>query len=152
MAMLMALFIAACGGDGKNGGDNNNRNNQTVINISIAPLSLNVRVGETKPLTVTRQNTDDFTLSVSPASGSGCEKNGNNAISCTPKAAGTYTVTVTATTDATKKSTATVTVPGLEVLGGMEQTLYADETKGAEIVFNSPDPWTETACLNATRK
>ena len=69
-----------------------------------------MRVGETRALQVTRQNTNDFMVSVNPASGSGCEKNGANAVVCTPTAAGTYNVTVTATADTSKNGTAVLTV------------------------------------------
>ena len=98
------MFFTACGG-----GNNKNNNNTPAVNISITQ-TLSVSIGGSGTLNVTRQNTDDFTLSVSPVSGSGCVKGGNNAVICTPTAAGTYTVTVTATADTTKRSTATLTV------------------------------------------
>jgi len=143
-ASIFLMFFTACGG-GNNYNNSNNNNNQPVVNISIAP-SLTVRVGESKTLNVTRQSTDDFTVTASPASGSGCGKSGNNAIVCTPTAAGSYTVTVTATADTSKRAQTTVTVPDLEIFDGAEQMiLYADEEDGQEISFNSPGDWTATA-------
>ena len=67
-------------------------------------------VGESVTLNVT--NTPDFTMSVSPTSGAGCVKSGNNAVICTPTEARTYTVTVTSTNTARSASaTLTVTAP-----------------------------------------
>ena len=75
--------------------------------ISISPMT---RIGRGQSLTlpVTALNTD-FTLSVSPASGSGCVKSGYNVI-CTPTATGEYEITVTATADPTKTAMASVSV------------------------------------------
>ena len=143
-AAMFLMFFSACGG---NSGKNNDNNQSVSISIT---QSLNVRVGESKTLQVTRHNTDDFTLSVSPTYGSGCEKSGNNAVVCTPIAAGTYTVTVTATVDTLKNSNATVTVPELEILSENQQILYADEEESYDIIFNSPDEWTATASDNST--
>ena len=108
-ATIFLMFFIACGGGGNNNDNTNNNNNTPTVSISITQ-TLNMLVGETKTLSVTRQNTDDFTLSVSPASGSSCVKSGINAVTCTPTAAGTYTVTVTATADTSKSASATVTV------------------------------------------
>ena len=77
------------------------------ITISMSPPSANTIVGTQMTFVVATQNTD-FTMSVSPASGSGCAKSGGNVV-CTPTAAGTYTVTLTATADTSKKATATLT-------------------------------------------
>ena len=116
-ATIFLMFFIACGGG------NNNNNNSQAVNITITQ-TLTVHVGESKNLQVTRQNTDDFTLSVSPASGLDCVKNGNNAVACTPTASGSYAVTVTATADATKKSTATVTVHELEIISGDTELVF----------------------------
>ena len=96
--MFLMLFVACAGNSGTDD-----------VRISITP-SLSLRVGETGTLNVTRQNTADFTLPAGMASGSGCVKCGNNAVICTPTAAATYSITVTATADTTKKATSTVTV------------------------------------------
>ena len=90
-AVTSLLIFTACGFFGNsqknsfqdvpgNAGDNK-------VEISITQ-TLSVRVGETKTLYVTRRNTNDFTLSVNPTSGSGCIKSGNDAVKCTPTAAG----------------------------------------------------------------
>jgi alpha-tubulin suppressor-like RCC1 family protein len=142
-AALTLLLLTACGG-----GNDSNNNNKQAVNISIAP-ALTVRVGETKTLNVTMQRTDDFSVSVVPATGSGCDKSGD-AVACTPTAAGAYTVTVTASADTSKTSRATVTVPDLEIFAGGEQTLYADETESEEITFNAPGDWTATAIDDGT--
>ena len=95
------LLLTTCEGGGNN-------NHQPVDDVSISiVLSLTMRIGETKSLTVTTQNTE-FTL-LTPE-GSGCIKSGNIAVTCTPTTAGTYDVMVTATEDTTKKATATVNV------------------------------------------
>jgi hypothetical protein len=116
-AMFLMLF-AACGGNGGNGSYFKNTNNTQGVNISITQPA-GVRVGASTTLSVTRRNTPDFTLSVDPPVGSGCVKSGNNAVTCTPTTAGTYTITVTATADTTKKAnttlTVTVNVSGTEV-------------------------------------
>jgi hypothetical protein len=57
---------------------------------------------------------------------------------------------VTATADTSKKQSATVTVPDLEIFEGAEQTLYADETESAEITFNAPGDWTAAATDEST--
>ena len=106
--IILLIFLIACGGSG----NNNNpppENNTPYVSISIAQ-SLSMFVGETKAFTVTRHNTDDFTLSVSPATGSGCIKSGNNAVTCTPTVVGTYSITVTATADTTRSTTTILTV------------------------------------------
>lgn len=131
--------MAACGGGGNSGSGGGNNNNPTTISVSITP-TVSVRVGETRAISVTTQNTD-FTVSVDPASGSGCQKNGADII-CAPTASGTYTLTVTATADTTKKATATVTVPELEIIGAASQTLYADEAESGAITFNAGGNWT----------
>ena len=120
----------------------------TSVHISITK-TLNVGVGDTKALQITRQNTDDFTLSVDPASGSGCIKKGNDSVRCTPTRAGDYTVTVTAAADETKKSTAKVTVPELES-EETEYIIYADETENAEeITFYAAGYWEATVTDSA---
>ena len=138
-AAISLLLFTACGG-----GNNSDAPDITpTVSISITQ-TLNVHVGETKTLNVTRQNTNDFTVSVSPASGSGCAKSANDTVVCAPTAAGKYTVTVEATADTSKKSSSIVTVPELEIFGDTEITLYADETESEEITFNAGGDWTAT--------
>ena len=139
---IISMFFVACGG-GSSSGENRdgNNNNPPVVNISMAS-SVKTYVGEQKTIPVTVQNTD-FTVSVSQ-SGSGCIKSGSNIV-CTPTMSGNYTVTATATADAAKKVSATVTVPELEILGGNNQTLYADDTESTVITFNSAGNWTAAA-------
>ena len=139
-AAMSLLLLTACGSDGSR---------EETVSILIAK-TLRVHVGETKSLQVTRQKTDDFTVDVTPSSGSGCKKAGNDAVTCTPTAAGVYTVTVTASADSTKTSSATVTVPELEIFDGAAQTLYADEEESGEIVFNASGEWTATAIDDST--
>jgi len=105
--VMFLMFIAACGGSGGGGIIDDLKNNPSSVNISITQ-SQSMRIGETKTLNITRQNTHDFTLSA--PIGSGCVKNSVDAVSCTPTATGTYTITVTATADTTKKASVTVTV------------------------------------------
>ena len=112
-AVMILMLFAACGSGGIINDDRNN--NPSSVNISIT-RSLSMFIGETKTLVVTRQNTDDFTLS-SPA-GSGCLKSDANTVRCTPTAAGTYTITVTATDDTTKKATSALTVTNAIVSSG----------------------------------
>jgi len=100
------MFFAACG-DGKKAAPTEKQTDPATISIS-QPSS--ARVGELKTLTVTRRNTPDFNLTVTPASGSGCGKRNVDTVDCTPTAAGTYAITVTATADATVKAIATLTV------------------------------------------
>jgi len=116
------------------------------IAITITPTTLTMFVGETKTLNVITQNTD-FTVSADP--GSGCIKNGNNTVSCTPTAAGTYTVAVTATADATKKATVQVNVLEeeieiieiIEYSGVIKEIVHADRTESISVSFKSPDNW-----------
>jgi len=106
--LLFALTAAGCGGDGGSSPKTTPPGQTPVIGISISPTTMNI--GETRTLNVTRTNTNDFTLSVSPSTGHGCLKSGSNAVVCTPTVAGTYTVTVTATADVTKSASAMLTV------------------------------------------
>ena len=99
---VFLMFFTACS-------DNKPPVLPKTVSISITQ-TLSLRVGETATLNVTRQNTDDFKLSVNPASGSGCVKSGNSAVTCKPTMADIYTITVSATADETKKASATVTV------------------------------------------
>ena len=139
--MLLALFTA-CGDGGSSNNNGGGNNNQSSVSVSITPASVTAYFGESKSIPVTTQNTD-FTISVSPASGSGCIKSGNNIV-CTPTASGTYSVKATATADTTKSVTATVRVPELEILGGGndELTFYADDTEEEKITFNAAGDWT----------
>ena len=105
IAMILSLF-AACGGSGNDDGNNSN------VTISISPASpVNTRVGESRTLNVTVQeaNNTNFELSVIPASGSGCVKNGGNVV-CSPTAAGIYEITVTAAVNTSRTATVTLTV------------------------------------------
>ena len=106
-ATIFLMFFTACGGNTPP--DTWIPGDGSAVSISITQ-SMSMLIGETKTLNVTKQNTDGFTVSVSPASGLGCVKSGDSSVACTPTVAGTYTVTVTATADTSKKANATVTV------------------------------------------
>ena len=143
IAIIFLMSFTACNGDGgsnkgtplvpgagsdSTGSDNNPR----TVSISITQ-SLNMLVGETKTLQVIRRNTDDFTVSVSPASGSDCMKTGNDAVICVALLAGTYAVTVTATADTSKSATAVLTVK-------QEQSdLPTDDTDDTDNADNADD-------------
>ena len=117
-AALSLMFFASCGGGSSNSGSSNNK---PAVSLSVQTNSVKAYFGVSKTIPVTAQNTD-FTVSTNPTSGSGCVKNGSNVV-CKPTAAGTYTVTLTATADTSKKVSATVTVPELEIFSGNGQTL-----------------------------
>ena len=127
-AMFLMFFIG-CGGEsgggGNNSGNNNNggNNNDRTVRISISPTTFSMLVGETRTLSVDAQNTD-FTLSVSPISGSGCVKSSNNALACKPTSEGEYRVTVTATADTSKQVTARIRVTDPEMLGDNFEEIY----------------------------
>ena len=144
ITVIFLLFFTGCGGGG---GSSTPPFTPTPpptqgVSLSITTQTVKAYVGEPKTISVTAQNTD-FTVSATP-SGSGCVKSGNNVV-CTPTASGNYTVTVTATADTTKKVSATVTVPEMEIIAGDGQTLYADDTASATITFNAAGNWTATA-------
>ena len=143
-ATIFLIFFVAC--NDKDSSSRNNRdvnNNNDYVSISITTTVVKAFVGESKTIPVTVQGNTSFTVSVDKA-GSGCEKSGNNIV-CKPTASGTYNVTATATADAAKKVSATLTVPELEIFDGDGQTLYADETSSATISFNAAGNWTATA-------
>ena len=104
---IFFMFLISCG--------SSDDNNNPSVNIRITQ-SQSVRVGETAVFTVTRQNSDDFELSVVPAYGSGCAKSNNNTVTCTPVVAKTYNITVEAAADKTRKSTAVLTVTASGVI------------------------------------
>ncbi|MCL2518536.1 MAG: hypothetical protein FWF15_08245 [Oscillospiraceae bacterium] len=139
IAAVFLMFCIACG-DNK-GGNKNDNNNQLKVSITIQS-SLTVRVGESRTVPVSTQNTG-FTVSVNPASGSGCTKDGD-AVTCRPTASGTYTVTVTATADTSKAPSMTVRVPELEIDGEDELAFYADETESGDIAFYAAGDWEAT--------
>ena len=141
VAVVVSMFFIACGGGSSDQNSRDNNNNSTPVSLS-AIQSFSVYVGESKTFPVTTQNTD-FTVSVSPASGSGCVKNGD-ALTCRPTAAGIYTVTLTATADTSKKSTTTVTAPELEIFGDNEYSFFADEIESETMDFNAARDWTAT--------
>ncbi|MDR1728677.1 MAG: SUMF1/EgtB/PvdO family nonheme iron enzyme [Acidobacteriota bacterium] len=75
-----------------------------VLNVSVAitPGYASGTVGEKTAFEVTAQNTD-FTVATDPATGAGCAKKaGEDVVECAPTKPGVYTVTVTATGDATQ--------------------------------------------------
>jgi len=140
---IFSMFFAACGGDStSNKQRDGNNNNQPVVSLSMAS-SVKAYVGESKTIPVTVQGNTSFTVYVDK-SGSGCVKSGNNIV-CTPTVSGNYTVTATATADAAKKVSASLTVPELEIITGNGQTLYADDTESSIITFNAAGNWTATA-------
>jgi protein-disulfide isomerase len=106
-AAMSLMFFAACGGNG-NGGYGN-PTPEPVVSISISPTTEKVTLGNSRTFLVTARNTD-FTVSVSPVSGSGCAKSSSNTVTCIPATAGTYSITVTATADQSKNATAQITV------------------------------------------
>lgn len=137
-AALSLMFFAACGG-----GDDNKKN----PTISIAPMTATIYVGETKSLEVTATNTD-FTVatapstgSTAPATGAGCVKSGSN-VACTPTEGGEYDVTVTATANTSRKSTAKITVPELEISGNTTTfNFFANDLESEPIRFNAGRAW-----------
>ena len=136
--VIISMFFIACGSDGPS----NNNNNPQSASISITTQAVKAYVGGSTTIPVTARNTD---FTVSAPSNSGCVKSGENAVVCKPSASGIYTVTITATVDASKNVSATVTVPELEFFAGNGQTLYADETESAAIEFNAASNWTASA-------
>jgi len=100
-ATIFLMFFIACGDESSP----DNPPPTPAVSISISPTTANLTVGESRSFTVTQLNTD-FSLSAPTAAG--CVKSGNT-VTCTPNAAGTYIVTVTATADTTKSNTATLT-------------------------------------------
>ena len=147
LAAIFLMLLAGCGSGGKKSNDNNppnqpnQPNNPPAQNVSIIIMpALTVSVGNTGTLMVIRQNTDDFTLSVSPASGSGCVKDGVDAVVCTPTDARTYTVTVTATADTARKADAKLTVkPPGETVGIPVIISLSDPIAGVEFEFTYTD-------------
>ena len=113
-------------------GGNTNLGDEVSINIS--PSTAPVMTGESKTFNVLAVKTDNFTMSVSPDSGHGCAQNGNNVV-CVPTTVGTYTITVTATVNASKQATATLNVLG--IVGGGEKSFYADTNDSGNIAFNT---------------
>ena len=116
-----------------------NANLGDEVSVNISPSTIDVMAGEPKTFTVTMAKTDDFTLSVSPASGSGCVKDNGN-VTCTPAVAGKYEITVTATSNTSKLSKATLDVLGFADSG--ELAFYADDTQSGQIAFYAPGDWT----------
>ena len=138
LMVLAVLFITGCGDDGGNNGK------KPSVNLSIQAGDVTAYVGVQKTIPVTATNTD-FTVSVNPSTGSGCVRSQkDDSVVCTPAKAGTYTVTITATADATKKVEKTVRVPEGELFAGDEQILFADETESETIEFNAAEDWTAT--------
>ena len=104
VSTMILLLFTVCGNS-----DGNNNSNDKSINILITK-EMRINIGETKTLKVTRQNTDDFIVSVNPPVGSGCVKSGINDVTCTPIATGVYFINVSATADTSIVSSAQVTV------------------------------------------
>ena len=106
------LLLTACGGGNTPNTANNNNGNNDQPSVSIYMVSTSSAiVGETKTISVTIANTQNtsFTVSVIPASGSGCNRSGGDVV-CSPTIAGTYNITVSADADNTKKVTCVLTV------------------------------------------
>ena len=121
---LSLTLLAACGSDEKN----------KNISVRITSNPGTVLVGATVSFTVSAENTD-FTISA--PNDAGCAKSGNTAVSCTPTAAGTYTVTITATADTTKNATATLTVR--EPVGTNQEPERPSTCQGKHGFSTSPD-------------
>ena len=145
---LLILSLTACGGGG--GGSKPGNPGQKTVSISILPKTASVEIGKSVTLTVNAQNTD-FTVSSTPASGSGCVKSGGS-VACTPTRAGTYDITVTASADTTKTATARITVSNppvpvheIEVIespGEIDETVYADGRVQKTVTFTATGNWT----------
>ena len=80
-----------------------------VVSIGISAESERVRAGQSVKLTVTTQNTGITWPAASAVAGS-FTTSGNEAVWTLPTIAGTYSFTVTATADTSKRATATITV------------------------------------------
>jgi len=107
---IFLMFFSACGGGNGNGGSNSTPSTSPSDPpaISISPINATIAVGESRTFTVSPQNSS-FTFT--PPANSGCVANaGSNTIVCTPTAAGTYSITVTASSGARGNATATLTV------------------------------------------
>ncbi|MDR0310031.1 MAG: DUF3466 family protein, partial [Acidobacteriota bacterium] len=119
-AAIFLMFLTACGGGGGDkgggGGGGNGNGGGNTVSIDISPPDpVNGKIGEDRKFTVkvvTNHDNKDFTLSVDPEAGSGCNKIGNDVI-CTPTASGEYEVTVKAEADTTKSDTEKFTVSPL---------------------------------------
>ena len=113
------------------------------MNISITTQQVKAYVDEPVEIPVTAQNTD-FTVSIIPTTGLTCGKNEKgDSVICTPAAAETYTVTITAIADTSKKVPVTVTVPELEITGKTELTLETEDA--VTISFKAAGNWTAAA-------
>jgi len=108
IALALASFLIACGGDNKN----NNNPPTPAVTITIAPKTATTAVGTARSFTVTVTGSTNtgYTVSATPA-GSGCPSGAQsgNTLNCTPTEAAEYTITVTASADTTKTDTATLT-------------------------------------------
>ena len=109
------------------------------LTLSVAP-QVNARVGESKTVPVTTQNTD-FTVSADKV-GSGCARADDKSIVCSPTASGEYHLTLTATVDASITAGLTVNVPEIEIDSDEALELFADDTESNEIIFNAASEWT----------
>ena len=101
MFLLMGLLLAACGSSTEPGIEEG----RVKVSLALSPATAEVVVGQSTSFTVTAQNTD---FTVSAPQGAGCVRNGL-LLTCTPTAAGTFTLEVVATADTTKKATAVLT-------------------------------------------
>jgi formylglycine-generating enzyme required for sulfatase activity len=81
----------------------------TEVSINIEPQTVAGIPGQPVVFTVTTTESPDYT--VSAPEGVECEKDGNK-LACTPEAAETYVITVTATANTAKTMTATITGVG----------------------------------------
>jgi hypothetical protein len=106
-AAIFLVFFTACGGGGGGGTPNPP---PPVVFIEILPPTAIIKPGDTRAFTVRTQGTG-FTL-FAPDSAR-CSSS-DNVITCTPAAAGNYAITVTATADPAKSSTAQITVLDIE--------------------------------------
>ena len=111
-ASVFLLFFAACGGKGSKKPDDPDvpvpppPPPPVVVSITISPTAATIKAGDSIPLTVTPQNTG-FTVSASEGS---FTTSGNIVTYTPPSSKGEYELTVTASSDTTKRATALISV------------------------------------------
>jgi len=105
IALLLTSFLIACGG----GNDNNNTPPTPAVSIAITPASATAFTDkDSAPFSVAISGSTNtgYTVTASPATGAGCPAGAQSGSTfrCKPTAAGTYTITATASADSTKTS------------------------------------------------
>jgi len=111
----------------------------TNIGIDITPRDKTADFGEAMVFEVTTEDTD-FIATVLPDTGNGCDR-ADDTIICTPTAAGTYEITVTATEDPAKTVKATLTAREVEISVTSEEiTVIGQHTDFTVTVSNAANP------------